>query len=242
MAKLDHRLSKVLTAHAIVMAGVSAIHSLRARGLRRTLLLATLGNAIPFVGEHLAVNVLALLRHRTEPQLKGVPLAVVLGWYNVAYGTLAVMESIMNRADPNKDQRGRTLSPGTALVATSLDLLVDPVGLDLGLWEWSRDGAYATEIEGPNGKHGVPVLNFVGWLGLITSVTLAYQHLDPVDEIARPLRSGVAGSPEAGRTAAFLLLPYYLPAVVWALKRRRPKYLLYSAPFSVALWTALGSR
>lgn len=237
MAKLDHRVSKVVTAHAIVMAGVSAVHSLRARGLRRTLVLATLGNAIPVVGEHLAVNVLALLRHRTEPQIKGVPLAVVLGWYNVAYGTLAVMESIMNRADSNKDQRSRrTLSPlGTVLVATSLDLLVDPAGLDLGLWEWSRDGA-------PNGKHGVPVLNFVGWLGLITSVTLGYQHLDPDDEIVRPLRSGVAGSPEAGRTAAFLLLPYYLPAVVWALKRRRPKYLLYSAPFSVALWTALRGR
>ena len=242
MAKLDHRVSKVVTAHAIVMAGVSAVHSLRARGLRRTLLLATLGNAIPVVGEHLAVNVLALLRHRTEPQIKGVPLAVVLGWYNVAYGTLAVMESFMNRADSNKDQRSRTLSLGTALGATNLDLLVDPAGLDLGLWEWSRDGAYATEIEGPNGRHGVPVLNFVGWLGLITSVTLGYQHLDPDDEIARPLRSGVAGSPEAGRTAAFLLLPYYLPAVMWALKRRRPKYLLYSTPFSVALWTALRSR
>ncbi len=79
MAKLDHRVSKVVTAHAIVMAGVSAVHSLRARGLRRTLVLATLGNAIPVVGEHLAVNVLALLRHRTEPQIKGVPLAVVLG-------------------------------------------------------------------------------------------------------------------------------------------------------------------
>jgi hypothetical protein len=79
VAKLDHRLSKVVTAHAIVMAGVSAAHSLRARGLRRTLLLATLGHAIPVVGEHLAVNVLALLRHRSEPQLKGVPLAVVLG-------------------------------------------------------------------------------------------------------------------------------------------------------------------
>lgn len=148
----------------------------------------------------------------------------------------------MNRADSNKDQRSRTLSLGTALGATNLDLLVDPAGLDLGLWEWSRDGAYATEIEGPNGKHGVPVLNFVGWLGLITSVTLGYQHLDPDDEIVPPLRSGVAGSPEAGRTAAFLLLPYYLPAVVWALKRRRPKYLLYSTPFSVALWTALRSR
>jgi uncharacterized membrane protein len=243
VAKPDHRLSKVVTAHAIVMAGLSTAHSLRARGLRRTLLFATLGHAIPVLGEYLAVNVLRVLRHHAEPQLKGVPLAVALGWYNVAYGTLAVVESILNRAYPNKDQQSRILSPGTALVATSLDLLVDPFGLDLGLWEWSGDGAYATEIEGPNVKHGVPLLNFVGWLGLITSVTLAYQRLNPDDEIARPLlQPGAAGSPEVGRTAALLLLPYYLPAVVWTLKRRKPKYLLYSAPFSVASWAALRGR
>jgi uncharacterized membrane protein len=242
VAKPDHRLSKVVTAHAIVMAGLSTAHSLRARGLRRTLLFATLGYAIPVLGELLAVNVLRVLRHHTELQLKGVPLAVALGWYNVAYGTLVVVESILNRADPNKEQRSWTLSLGTALVATSLDLLVDPFGLDLGLWEWSGDGAYATEIEGPNGKHGVPLLNLGGWLGLITSVTLAYQRLNPDDEIARPLQSGAAGSPKVGRTAALLLLPYYLPAVVWTLKRRKPKYLLFSAPFSVASWAALRGR
>ena len=240
MAKPDHRLSKVVTAHAIVMAGLSTAHSLWARGLRRTLLFATLGHAIPVLGEHLAVNVLRVLRHRIEPRSKGVPLAVALCWYNVAHGTVAVMESILNRAAPNEDQRSRTLlAPGTALVATSLDLLLDPFGLDHGLWEWSGDGAYATEIEGPNGKHGVPPLNFVGWLGLITSVTLAYQRLNPDDEIARPLQPGAADSPQVARTAALLLLPYYLPAAVWALKRRKPKYLLYSAPFSVAAWAAL---
>ena len=240
MAKPDHRLSKIVTAHAIVMAGLSTAHSLWARGLRRTLLFATLGHAIPVLGEHLAVNVLRVLRHRTEPRLKGVPLAVALGWYNVAHGTVAVMESILNRADPNDDQRSRTLlAPGTALVATSLDLLLDPYGLDLGLWEWSGDGAYAKEIEGPNGKHGVPLLNFIGWLGLIASVTLAYQLLDPDDERTRPSQPGAADSPKVGRTAALLLLPYYLPAAVWALKRRKPKYLLYSAPFSVAAWAAL---
>jgi len=241
VAKPDHRLSKVVTAHAIVMAGLSTAHSLRARGLRRTLLFATLGHAIPVLGEHLAVNVLRVLRHRTEPRLKGVPLAVALGWYNVAYATLSVMKSILNRAAPNEDQRSRTLlqAPGTALVATSLDLLLDPYGLDLGLWEWSGDGTYAKEIEGPNGKHGVSLLNFIGWLSLITSVTLANQHLDPDDERTRPSQPGAADSPEVGRTAALLLLPYYLPAAVWALKRRKPKYLLYSAPFSIAAWAAL---
>ncbi len=36
------------------------------------------------------------------------------------------------------------------------------------------DGPYATDIEGPNGRHGVPLLNFAGWLGLTASVAIAY--------------------------------------------------------------------
>jgi hypothetical protein len=120
---------------------------------------------------------------------------------------------------------------------------MDPCGLDLGLWEWSVGGRYASEVAGPNGKRGVPLVNFAGWLGLIASVTTVYQHLDPPGDAAGPPRRETAGNPEAGRCAALLLLPYYLPAAAWALRRRRRKYLLYSAPFSaVLLWTALGGR
>ena len=40
------------------------------------------------------------------------------------------------------------LPPGTAAVATSLDLILDGVGLDLELWEWSQGGPYAPEVLG----------------------------------------------------------------------------------------------
>jgi uncharacterized membrane protein len=227
---LDPRLSKAVSAHALVVAGLSLTHSLRARGLRRTLLFAALGNAIPLLGELLAVNVLKLLRHHVQPQVGGVPLAIALGWYNVAYGTFAMMESILKVAGPREGNRA--LAPAAALAATSLDLLLDPAGLDLGLWQWSVDGPYAAEVEGPSGKRGVPLLNFAGWLGLTAGVTLAYQRLG----------SGGAGDPEVGRGAALLLLSYYLPAAAWAAKGRRREYLLYSAPFSAVLWAALKER
>jgi uncharacterized membrane protein len=163
-----------------------------------------------------------------------VPLAIALGWYNVGYGTFAVIESVMDAADPNDGEGSWVLVPATALTATSLDLLLDPCGLDAGLWEWSGDGPYASEVRGPNGKRGVPLLNYAGWLGLISSVTLAYQHLDPGRNAAE------ASVPRtSGRGAALLLLSYYLPAAAWALKKRRPKYLIYSAPFALALWVAL---
>ncbi len=237
MGGLDPRLSKVITAYALVVAGLNVAHSLRARGLRRTLLFAVLGNAIPLLGELLAVNVLKVLRHHARPQVGGVPLAIALAWYNVGYGTFAVMESVLDATDPHEGKRSRALVPAASLAATSLDLLLDPAGLDLNLWQWRGDGLYAAELEGPNGKRGIPLLNFVGWVGLTTSVVLAYQRLNP--GAVGPSRSGAASGPEAGRRAALLLLFYYLPAAAWATKRRRRKYLLYSAPFSAALWATL---
>jgi hypothetical protein len=239
MSRLDPRLSKVITTQAAVGAGLSLVHSLWTRGIRRTLLFGILGHAMPVLGEYSAVNVVKVLRHHVEPQAKGIPLAIVLGWYNVGYGTLAMVESILNRIQLEKAERNRSLWLGTALVATSLDLLMDPFGLDVGLWEWNADGSYATEIEGPNGRHGVPLLNFAGWLGLTASVAIAYGGLNPDGDAAGYAQSGAAGSPEARRIAALLLLPYYLPAVAWALKRGRRRYLLYSSLFSAALCAAL---
>jgi uncharacterized membrane protein len=198
--------------------------------LRRTLLFAAPGIAIPILGELLAVRGLKVLRHHARPQAGGVPLAVALGWYNVGYGTFAVMESIMSAADPPEGARSWALAPATALAATSLDLLLDPYGLDLGLWEWSGDGRYAAEVRGPNDRRGVPLLNYAGWICLITGVTLAYRYIDP--------EHNAPNAAAAGRGAALLLLSYYLPAAAWALERRRPKYLIYSAPFALALWAA----
>ena len=232
------RLSGALTAHSLLGAGLSAAHSLRARGLRRTLLFAALGSGIPILGELLAVNVLKVLRHHARPQAGGVPLAIALGWYNVGYGTFALMESIMGTTGPPDGEGSLTLVPTTAMAATSLDLLLDPCGLDLGLWEWSGDGPYASEVEGPNGHRGVPLLNYLGWISLLTSVTLAYRLLEPRRSPTAP-GPWAAGSPQAGRGAALLLLSYYLPAAAWTLEQRRPKHLIYSAPFAAALWMAL---
>jgi uncharacterized membrane protein len=112
------------------------VHSLRTRGLRRTLLFAVLGSAIPILGEIVAVNVLKVLRHHVRPQVGGVPLAIALLWHNVGYGTLDMVDDTINATDPHKGKQSPVLAPAVALTATSLDLLLDPFGLDLGLWEW----------------------------------------------------------------------------------------------------------
>jgi uncharacterized membrane protein len=241
MRDTDPRLSRVLTTHAFVQAGLGVAHSLRTQGLRRTLLFVALGHAIPALGEYVAVNVLALLRHRVEPRFAGVPAAVVVGWFNVGYGTFAVMESLLNRVGWDENRRRRALPPATALAATNLDLLLDPCGLDVGLWEWTQGGRYASDVRGPNGRRGIPLVNFAGWLVLITSVVSVYLRLEPAGVAARS-RPGTVGSAEAGRGAALLLLIYYLPAAMWAVRQRRWKYLVRSAPFVVMLAAALESR
>ena len=92
MSELDPRVTKVVSAHSLIVATLNVIHSMRTWGVRGTLLFAALGNAIPILGELLAVRLLKILRHHARPQVSGVPLASVLGWYNVGYGTLAVVK------------------------------------------------------------------------------------------------------------------------------------------------------
>jgi len=224
----------------LIVAALNVIHSLQTRGLRRTLLFAALGQGIPILGELLIVRVLKMLRHHVRPQVKGVPLAIALGWYNVGYGTLAIVKGIVyNAAGPHQGRESLALAPATALAASSFDLLLDPYGLDLGLWEWSEDGPYASEVKGPNGKRGVPLLNFAGWFALTTGVTLAYQRLQIGSNVAEAPDPKNSDGPGTERAAAILLLSYYLPAAVWALKRGRREYLLYSTPFATMLCAAL---
>lgn len=225
----DSKLSKLILLHAVLSAGLNLAASVRARGLRRTALLLVLGAGVPAAGELLATGPLGLLRHRTRPRVAGVPVAVVLGWYVVIQGSFAVARRVLERPSPDGRTSRATLPPVAALIGVSLDLILDPAGLDAGLWEWSRDGSYAPEIEGANGRGGVPIINYLGWAALVGGVTYLY---------------GLAGEHESegGTLPAILLLPYYLAGVGWALRRRKLRYLLYSAPFPVALYAALEKR
>ncbi len=227
----DPRLSEILLASAVLGAALNLFVSIRDRGPRNALTLFALGTGLPAIGERLATGPLKLLRHRTRPRMAGVPLGISLGWYCVINGSLAVAERVLARF-PVGERRWRVARPlGAALVGTSLDLVLDPFGLDAGLWEWCSDGAYAADVEGANGRKGVPVVNFLGWLTLVSSVVYVHERLFRDD-----------GSSGGSHVPALLLAPYYLVAVAWAVKNRKSRYLLYSAAFPTALYAALGKR
>jgi uncharacterized membrane protein len=222
----DPKLSNLILVHAVLSAGLNLASSVRTRGVRRSAVFLALGAGLPAIGELLTTGPLKLLRHRTRPRVAGVPIAVVLGWYGIIHGSFAVAWRVLERLPLGERSKRKALPPVAALIGVSLDLILDPAGLDAGLWEWNSEGAYAPEIQGANGYGGVPLINYFGWTALIAGVVsvygLACEHED-----------------EGGTLPAILLLPYYLAALGWALRRRKFRYLLYSAPFPVALYASL---
>jgi len=221
------RFSKLILFCAALNAGLHLAASIRTRGLRRSALFFVLGTGLPAVGELLATGPLKLLRHRVRYRIAGVPLAILLGWYAVIHGSFVIARRVSERLRRGEDVEN-TVPALAALIGVGLDLILDPAGLDVGLWEWNVDGAYAEEVVGPNGHRGVPLVNYLGWISLVGSVTYVY---------------GPGCEDEAEHhLPALLLLPYYLAAVGWALKRRKFGYLLLSAPFPIALYVALENR
>lgn len=225
-----------ILAQAVIIAALATAHSLYVRGVRRTVLFAGFSLSLAVIGEAFAIHILQMLRHHTHPQIKGVPLGAVLGWYNISYAAFATVEGLMGARAAA--MRNGLLPMATASIATSLDLVMDCMGLDQGLWEWSRNGLYAPEIQGPNGKTGIPIINFLGWIALTSGVVLLY--LRAADTLM-PLRikSTNLNQRLARRGATLLLLPYYGEALVWAVGRRKFRYLLYSVLVPITLLVAL---
>jgi uncharacterized membrane protein len=217
------RLSKVILVCAALNAVLHLVASIRTSGLRRSATFFALGTGLPAAGELLATGPLKLLRHRVRYRVAGVPLAILLGWYAVIHGSYATARLVTERTRLAEDTKRVTVPALAAMVGVGLDLILDPAGLDIGLWEWNVDGAYGGEVVGPNGQRGVPLVNYLGWISLVGGVTYLYGREDGAET----------------RLPALLLLPYYLAAVGWALKRRKFGYLLLSAPFPVALYAAI---
>ena len=225
----DPKLSKAVLVGNAACAALSLADSIRHRGSRNALSLLALAVGLPAIGELLAVGPLKLLQHRTRPRVAGVPVGILLGWYCAINGSLSVAEDLLALLPVDGRQRRIVLPPVAAMVGVSLDLILDPAGLEAGLWEWNMDGAYANEIDGANGSSGIPIINYVGWAMLVSSVVYIHKRTSK-DHLLTNQRP------------ALLLLPHYLAAVVWALQRRRFRYLIYSAPFPIALGIGLRER
>ena len=222
------RASRLLLALSAVAAGLNLASSFRARGARRSLLLFALGTGLPAAGELLATGPLRLLRHRLRYRVAGVPVAVLLGWYAAIHGSLAVAARAGRRLGLDGSTEREVVPVLAALTGVGFDLILDPAGLDAGLWEWNANGRYASGVRGANGLAGVPLVNYLGWAALVWGVARLYGP-DREDTRDGPLPTLVVAAP-------------YLAAAAWALDRGRLRYLLYSSAFPVVLYAGLCRR
>ena len=228
MNDANHWLSKLILFCTALNAGLHLAASIRTRGLRRSALFFALGTGLPAAGELLATGPLKLLRHRMRYRIAGVPLAILLGWYAVIHGSFVVARRVSERLRLGEDAKRGSVPALAALVGVGLDLILDPAGLDIGLWEWNIDGAYAGEMVGANGHSGVPLVNYLGWISLVGGVVYVYGSADTKTKKRSlslvALAALLSGGGRVGLEAAEV------------------RYLLLSAPFPVALYAALENR
>ena len=97
--------------------------------------------------------------------VKGVPILVPLFWGVFIYAGYSLTSSFLHWINRKKPCRGRKeglllvlLVLLDAVVVVKLDLLLDPLLVRMGHWEWQNGGAY----------YGVPARNYLGWF-LVTA-------------------------------------------------------------------------
>jgi hypothetical protein len=136
---------------------VAMIHATRALGWRHAALELGALVVYGFALEKTAMVVFA--SHRYSPAWRfaplGVPVAVAAVWAALIVSGLAAaarhgLVSPLSRA------------AGAAGLGISLDLLMEPVAVRAGLWEWTPPGPWL----------GVPIGNFVGWAVIVGAYVL----------------------------------------------------------------------
>ncbi len=237
---MEPKLSKAVLAYSVAHGVVNIAWLVERWGWTNAARSSAAGIGLPALAEVWITSLDKLLRHRMEPRVLGVPLAIPLLWFNVIFSSIAVTEAALSRLHLNEENKRVLLAPATALTATSLDLVMDCFGLDRGLWEWNLDGPYATEIEGANGRRGIPLLNFFGWLFLVGAIVLIHQSFTRRDDAEENQEPGRQISVE--QLSLVALVPYYLVSVVWAIRKCKLRYLLYSSMFPATLIAALRRR
>jgi uncharacterized membrane protein len=142
--------------HELVVApaayALAFLHARRALGGGRAALellaLTAYGYALELVAIHLFASHTYGRAWVVAPL--GVPLAVAMVWAALIGSAMALAARTGRRTVSGR-------AAAAALVAVSLDLLMEPVAVRIGLWRWTPPGPWL----------GVPIGNFVGWAVIV---------------------------------------------------------------------------
>lgn len=142
-------------AAALVAAGVAVlVHAAIAWSLAGAVRFGLVAAGLAFVAELLVVGA-GWLDHRLRPQVRGVPVPVLAGWFAATYVAYRVATFLVGPADA---------PVVAATLATAADVVGDPFGVRAGFWEYPDRGPAEPQVA------GVPWWNFVGWFLLTLAV------------------------------------------------------------------------
>jgi Carotenoid biosynthesis protein len=139
---------------------LAAAHARRALGTGRAAVELVALVAYGYALERAAIRVFASHEYgsgwRAAPG--GVPVAVAVTWAAVIVAAMA----LAGRIAPTPLGRASL----AALLGISLDLLMEPVAVEVGLWRWTPPGPWLH----------VPIGNFVGWAVIVGAYTLGAER------------------------------------------------------------------
>jgi uncharacterized membrane protein len=163
-------------------------HAVLTKGWKRSLIMFGLSFIVAFTAEALGVNFGLVFGHyyytsMLGVSLFGVPLLAALAWEPIVYAAFCVSDMLtlrMASLSPLFKQPTSTLWAAViaALATTAWDLMIDPIAVSQGWWVWVDGGPYVPYV-----AHGVPIQNFMGWLGVAFVINLIYRQISDGMEI-----------------------------------------------------------
>jgi uncharacterized membrane protein len=172
----------------------SAWHAVVTKGWRRSLLMFLLSFLVAFTAEALGVN-FGLIFGRyyyTQAlgvQVFGVPILAALAWEPIVYAAFLITDILAPLLVDHTDSWMKRfpayiwMAIVGALATTAWDMMIDPIAVSQGWWVWQDGGAYMPYV-----ANGVPIQNFIGWLGVAFVINLIYRLMgDSTPNLRRSL-------------------------------------------------------
>jgi putative membrane protein len=168
-------------------------HAVLTKGWRRSLFMFLLSFLVAFTAEALGVN-FGLIFGRyyyTQAlgvQVFGVPILAALAWEPIVYAAFSITDILAPLLVDHTDSWLKRFPAYVwmaivgALATTAWDMMIDPIAVSQRWWVWQDGGAYMPYL-----SNGVPIQNFMGWLGVAFVINLIYRLM--ADAIPSPRHS-----------------------------------------------------
>jgi putative membrane protein len=152
-------------------------HAVLTKGWKRSLIMLGLSFMVAFSAEALGVNFGLIFGHYFYSKalgisLFGVPFLAALAWEPIVYAAFCISDmlspSIMGKTNTARKKSAYLWMAGIgALATTAWDMMIDPIAVSQGWWVWVDGGSYMPYV-----ANGVPITNFLGWLGVAFVINL----------------------------------------------------------------------